>query len=85
VRAWAEREGVDPVVVFDGREPGESESDGVLVVWTGTETADDWIVRNAVRFEPYWLVTSDSELRERASGAERVLGGGGFARGISGR
>jgi hypothetical protein len=29
---------------------------------------------------PYWLVTSDRELRERAGGgAQRVIGGGAFA------
>ena len=68
MRAWAEREGLDAVVVFDGREPGEEDRNGVLVVWTGDETADDWIVREADRFRPYWLVTSDRELRERAAG-----------------
>ena len=31
-------------------------------------------------FAPYWLVTSDRELRELAGrGAERVIGGGTFA------
>jgi hypothetical protein len=65
VDAWAEREGVRPVVVF---ERGES--------------ADDRIAREAAQLGgPYWLVTSDRELRERAGGrAERVLGGGSFAR-----
>jgi hypothetical protein len=65
VDAWAAREGVQPVVVFEGE-----------------ESADDRIAREAAQLdEPYWLVTSDRELRERAGGrAERVLGGGSFAR-----
>jgi hypothetical protein len=52
------------------------------VVWESHETADDRIAREAAaRDEPYWLVTSDRELRERAGGrAERVIGGGSFAR-----
>jgi rRNA-processing protein FCF1 len=45
------------------------------------ETADEWLIREAFRFTPYWLVTSDRELRELAGdGAERVIGGGSFAR-----
>jgi hypothetical protein len=65
VEAWGERERVDPVVVFEG-----------------AETADDRIAREAAELDgPYWLVTSDRELRERAGGrAERVIGGGSFAR-----
>lgn len=65
VGRWAEREGVDARVVF--------ESD---------EIADDRIAREAAEHDgPYWLVTSDRGLRERAAGdAERVIGGGSFAR-----
>jgi YacP-like NYN domain-containing protein len=85
VRHWAEREDVDPVVVFDGGEAGEEEREGVAVVWTGSETADDWIVREAARFAPYWLVTSDRELRKRAQDGERVIGGGSFARELRAR
>jgi hypothetical protein len=49
------------------------------VVFEGSETADDRIVREAADEERYWLVTSDRELRERAGGrAERVIGGGSF-------
>ena len=61
--AWGEREGVRPVVVFEGR-----------------ETADDRIAREAAELDgPYWLVTSDRGLRERAADrAERVIGGGAF-------
>ena len=45
------------------------------------ETADEWLIREAERFAPYWLVTSDRELRKLAGpGAERVIGGGSFAK-----
>ena len=64
------------LLVFDGRAPLEAAD----VVGTAGESADDWIAREAARFAPYWLVTSDRELRRRAGGgAERVLGGGSFA------
>ena len=65
VRAWGAREGVDPVIVFEGK-----------------ETADDRIAREAAELDgPYWLVTSDRELRERAGGgADRGIGGGAFVR-----
>src|SRR5919197_4733059 len=55
---------------------------GVEVVGTGEESADDWIVHRAAELrEPYLLVTSDRELRQRAGGrAEEILGGGAFAR-----
>lgn len=66
--AWAELEGVE-----------------AEVVWEGSESADDRIAARAEALAaagaPYWLVTSDRELRARAGeGAERVLGGGSFAR-----
>ena len=77
VRAWAAESGVRPLLVFDGRAPVEADD----TVGTGRESADDWIAREATSFAPYWLVTSDRELRERAGGdAERVIGGGSFAR-----
>jgi hypothetical protein len=65
VEAWAERKGVDARVVFEGE-----------------EIADDRIAREAEEVDgPYWLVTSDRGLRERAAAnAERVIGGGAFAR-----
>ena len=65
VEAWGEREGVEPIVVFEG-----------------DESADDRIAREAAELDgPYWLVTSDRGLRERAGGgAERVIGGGRFLR-----
>ena len=65
VERWAAREGHRPLVVFEAE-----------------ESADDRIARWAADPEgPYWLVTSDRELRERTGGgAERVIGGGAFAR-----
>jgi hypothetical protein len=79
--AWASGEDVDAVVVFDGGAP--TVETPLRVVGTGRESADDWITAEAARLEaadePYWLVTSDRELRERAGGAaERVIGGGAF-------
>jgi predicted RNA-binding protein with PIN domain len=93
VRAWARREGVRAVIVFDGHAPGGVEGeleleDGTLLVGTGRESADDWIAlaapdrRRAGR--PFWLVTSDRELRARAgSGAARTIGGGTLARALT--
>jgi predicted RNA-binding protein with PIN domain len=54
----------------------------VEVVWEGAGTADDEIARLAVELEgPVWVVTSDRGLRERIAGhADRVIGGGSFAR-----
>jgi predicted RNA-binding protein with PIN domain len=58
----------------------------VRVVWEGDESADDriaWEVRQLQ--SPVWVVTSDRELRERvAAHAERVVGGGSFARELGG-
>ena len=77
---WAESDGAKAVAVFDG--PAPEPVAGVEVVGTGSESADDWITRKAAELtEPYVLVTSDRELRERAGGnAERIIGGGVFAR-----
>lgn len=78
-RAWAEREGVEAEIVFDGRAPEGG-------IGSGAESADDWIARRAGELDAYWLVTSDRELRERAGGrAERTIGGGAFARLLQGR
>ena len=73
VERWAAGEGHEAVVVFDGSAP-----DGA--VGTGGESADDWIARRAGELEePFWLVTSDRELRRRAGErAERIVGGGSF-------
>jgi predicted RNA-binding protein with PIN domain len=75
VRSWAEREGVNAVIVFDGQAPEGA-------VGTEGESADDWIARAAEEIEEsYWLVTSDRGLRARAGGrAERTIGGGAFLR-----
>ncbi|MGZ4400682.1 MAG: NYN domain-containing protein [Gaiellaceae bacterium] len=89
-RAWAHAQARAVVVVFDGRAPGglvgeRQENELLRVVGSGHESADDWLTRAAVRAaedgSPYWLVTSDRELRRRAGGsAERMIGGGGFVR-----
>jgi hypothetical protein len=82
-RRWAAEEGHELLVVFDGQAPEEAPD----LVSTGSETADDWIAREAAGLaEPWWLVTSDRELRARAGGiADRVIGGGSFARELTGR
>ena len=81
-RAWGEQEGARIVAVFDGRAPAERE--GITIVGTGRESADDWIAEHARELAEdghrLWLVTSDRELRERvADHVERVIGGGSFA------
>jgi hypothetical protein len=78
VHAWAGREGMEAVIVFDGRAPEGA-------VGTTGESADDWIAREASRLEePYWLVTSDRGLWQRAGDrAERTIGGGAFLRDLS--
>jgi hypothetical protein len=80
---WAGDQGHQAVIVFDGSAPEGA-------IGTGGESADDWLTREAARLEDageaFWLVTSDRELRDRAGGpAERVIGGGGFARELTGR
>lgn len=84
---WGAEHGKRLVVVFDGTAPGglagERElDDGCMLVGTGKgESADDWLIRRAAEFKPYWLVTSDRELRDVAGrGAERTIGGGSFAK-----
>jgi len=61
-----------------GRDHGHE----VIVVWEGPGTADDKIAREVRQLSPpLWVVTSDRELRERvADHAERIVGGGSFAR-----
>jgi hypothetical protein len=75
-RAWAEREGHELLVVFDG-EPPEQAPDLV-----GAPNADDEIVRIATELErPWWLVTSDRGLKSRlGDGPDRIVGGGTFVR-----
>jgi oxygen-dependent protoporphyrinogen oxidase len=82
-RDWAGDRLHRAVIVFDGPAPEGA-------IGTGSESADDWLAREAARLadegEAFWLVTSDRELRERAGAqAARVLGGGGFARELTGR
>jgi hypothetical protein len=73
-RDWARANGKELVVVFDGRPPERAPD---LVA--GEPSADDWLADHAADYTPYWLVTSDRELRARAGGAaERVIGGGAF-------
>ena len=64
------------------REWGREHGHEVQVVWEGTETADDRIAYEVRQLRPpVWVVTSDRGLRERiADHAERVVGGGSFAR-----
>jgi rRNA-processing protein FCF1 len=54
----------------------------VIVVWEGGESGDDQIARQVQELTPpLWVVTSDRELRDRvAAHAERIVGGGSFAR-----
>lgn len=73
-RRWAEGEGVDLLVVYDGTPPEEA---GDVA---GATSADDEIARVAAATDrDHWLVTSDRELRARAgSRAARSIGGGTF-------
>jgi hypothetical protein len=76
-QAWAAREGVEAVLVFDGPAP-----DGGI--GTGLRDADDWIVEEAARLagegRRVWLVSSDRGLRDRVVPyVEHVVGGGSFA------
>ena len=59
----------------------------VVLVWEGAVSADDEIARQAAELEPpVWVVTSDRELRRRVGGAaERIVGGGSFARELRGQ
>ena len=78
VHAWADGQGVEAEIVFDGRAP-----EGAF--GTAGASADDWIASRSEELvaegRPYWLVTSDRELRRRAGEhAEKMIGGGGFLR-----
>jgi predicted RNA-binding protein with PIN domain len=61
---------------------GDANGHDVVVVWETEESADDTIAREVAEWEPpVWVVTSDRELRRRVEPyAERILGGGSFAR-----
>jgi predicted RNA-binding protein with PIN domain len=88
--AWAETQRARAVVVFDAEAPGglvgeKQVTSHCRVVGTGSESADDWLVRAAAELRAeqnrFWLVTSDRALRELAGvGAEKTVGGGTFAR-----
>jgi predicted RNA-binding protein with PIN domain len=85
VRRSAEREGVEVMVVFDGRSPEILEvNERMSVVGTAGGSADDWIAEHAASWagegRRLWVVTSDRELRRRVEPyAEKVIGGGSFA------
>lgn len=61
---------------------GKQEHHDVRVVWEGSESADDQIARRVRELDPpVWVVTSDRGLRDRVrEHAERIIGGGSFAR-----
>jgi hypothetical protein len=74
VRDWAERQGHEAILVFDGDAPEGA-------IGSGGESADDWLIREVPKHPGAWLVTSDRALRDAAArNAERVIGGGGFLR-----
>jgi hypothetical protein len=77
-RAWAAHEGHELLIVFDGPVP----EDAPDVV--GAPDADDEIVLITTKLAaPFWLVTSDRELRARVGDrAERTIGGGTFVAGL---
>jgi hypothetical protein len=82
---WAARHRHEVVLVFDGEAPGalvgERRRENGVLVGSGKESADDWLIREAPRHPGAWLVTSDRALREAAgSQAERLIGGGAFLR-----
>jgi hypothetical protein len=85
VAQWAEDEGVQAVLVYDGPAPDTADAGSVELVSTSDESADDRIAEEAARLRAagaeYWLVTSDRGLRRRAAeGASRTIGGGTLAR-----
>ena len=61
---------------------GDEKGHQVTVVWEGDESGDDQIARLVRELEsPVWVVTSDRGLRERVRDrADRIIGGGSFAR-----
>jgi len=83
---WAQRHDHELVLVFDGKAPGavtgtQRLDERTLLVGSGAESADDWLIREAPGYPSAWLVTSDRALREAAgAGAERLIGGGAFLR-----
>jgi hypothetical protein len=94
-RAWADREAVRALIVFDGRAPGDHTGvrhldERTSVVGTDGASADDWIADHAERMagdgRRLWLVSSDRGLQARvAPYVERTIGGGSFAGQVKGR
>jgi predicted RNA-binding protein with PIN domain len=74
--AWAAEQSAEVIAVFDG--PAPAPLAGIELVGTGAESADDWITAKAAELsEPFTLVTSDRELRDRAGAdAERASAAG---------
>lgn len=73
-RTWGAATGRAVVLVFDRAAPVQAND-----VVGASGGADDWLAQHAAEYEPFWLVTSDRELRRRTGGsAERVVGGGAF-------
>jgi hypothetical protein len=73
-RAWAKKEGVPILIVFDGPPP----EDAPDLIGSGGRIADDVI---AELEGPFWLVSSDRGLRERVRDrAEKIIGAGSFLR-----
>ena len=77
-RVWAAREGHELLVVFGGLPPDDAPD------LLGSPNADDAITELAGGLDaPWWLVTSDRELRRRVGDTPtRVIGGGSFVRTI---
>jgi hypothetical protein len=65
---------------------GRAHGHDVVVVWEGRASADDRIADEVRELPgPVWVVTSDRELRARvADYAEAIVGGGSFARELTG-
>ena len=73
-QAWADRHGHELVLVFDGQAPAGA-------IGSGSESADEWLIREVPERPGAWLVTSDRALRaEAGSKAGRIVGGGTFLR-----
>ena len=85
-RDWGERHGHELVLVFDGEAPGgivgeQRLDERTTLVGSGSESADDWLIREAPKRPGAWLVTSDRALCEAAgAGTGRLIGGGAFLR-----
>ena len=77
-REWAEHEGHELLIVFDGEAPEDAPD---LIA---SRNADDKIVELATGIDrPWWLVSSDRGLRARLGDAPaRIVGGGAFVRTI---